>query len=42
MPAIPFHAQAVIDDTGHQVSVSLPVGEVEGLREELMELAALA
>ena len=42
MPATPFHPQAVIDDTGQKVSVSLPVGEVEGLREELMELAALA
>lgn len=42
MTATAFHAQYVIDDTGQKVSVILPVGEFEGLMEDLMDLAALA
>ena len=42
MTATAFHAQYVIDDTGQKVSVILPVGEFEGLMEDLTDLAALA
>lgn len=36
-----LHPSYVIDDTGQKVSVILPVGEFEGLMEDLMDLAAL-